>query len=130
MDKMIVVLGPTTSGKTSLAVQLADTINGEIISADSRQIYKGMDIGTGKDLDEYHYNKHIITSYLIDIIDPSEVTFIIIAIRIPNGILITNPKSDVITSKTRLKNNIVSLLWLTIISLNAKVSKFPIYTSQ
>ena len=53
---MIVILGPTASGKTSLAVKLAYEFNGEIISADSRQIYKGMDIGTGKDLDEYIIN--------------------------------------------------------------------------
>ena len=44
---MIVILGPTASGKTTLAVNLANEFNGEIISADSRQIYKGMDIGTG-----------------------------------------------------------------------------------
>lgn len=50
---LIVVLGPTASGKTSLAVALARKVNGEIISADSRQIYRGMDIGTGKDIDEY-----------------------------------------------------------------------------
>ena len=53
MNKMLVILGPTASGKTSIAVKLASQFNGEIISADSRQIYKGMDIGTGKDLDEY-----------------------------------------------------------------------------
>ena len=49
---MIVILGPTASGKTSLAAYLASQFNGEIISADSRQIYKGMDIGTGKYLGE------------------------------------------------------------------------------
>jgi len=59
MDNMIVILGPTASGKTSLAAYLASQFNGEIISADSRQIYKGMDIGTGKDLDEYKINNQI-----------------------------------------------------------------------
>ena len=54
---MITILGPTASGKTSLAVRLANQFNGEIISADSRQIYKGMDIGTGKDISEYIINK-------------------------------------------------------------------------
>ncbi|HPK07884.1 MAG TPA: isopentenyl transferase family protein, partial [Aminivibrio sp.] len=49
----IVVLGPTASGKTRLGVALARELNGEIISADSRQVYRGMDIGTGKDLVEY-----------------------------------------------------------------------------
>ena len=56
INKLVVILGPTASGKTSFAVQLADKINSEIISADSRQIYKGMDIGTGKDLEEYIIN--------------------------------------------------------------------------
>lgn len=51
--KVITVLGPTASGKTALAVKIARKFNGEVISVDSRQIYKGMDIGTGKDIDEY-----------------------------------------------------------------------------
>jgi len=68
---MVVILGPTASGKTSLAVKLAYDFNGEIISADSRQIYKGMDIGTGKDLDEYIINNRKIIYHLIDIISPT-----------------------------------------------------------
>jgi len=52
-SKIIVVLGPTASGKTRLGVDLALKFNGEIISADSRQVYRGMDIGTGKDLQDY-----------------------------------------------------------------------------
>ena len=67
---LITILGPTASGKTAIAVQLAQDFNGEIISADSRQVYKGMDIGTGKDLDEYI--KFNIKYHLIDIIDPME----------------------------------------------------------
>lgn len=63
---LIVVLGPTASGKTKLAVQLAGTLNGEIISADSRQVYRGMDIGTGKDLEEYGDTPY----HLIDIAEP------------------------------------------------------------
>lgn len=51
--KLLVILGPTSSGKTSLAVKLAMKFNGEIVSADSRQVYRGMDIGTGKDLEEF-----------------------------------------------------------------------------
>ena len=70
MNKLIIILGPTASGKTSLAVDIAYRFNGEIISADSRQIYKGMDIGTGKDLHEYTNKK--IKYHLIDILDPSE----------------------------------------------------------
>ena len=53
MKKLITILGPTASGKTSIATKLADRIGGEIISADSRQVYKRMDIGTGKDLSDY-----------------------------------------------------------------------------
>ena len=63
---MLVVLGSTASGKTKLAVELAKMLNGEIISADSRQVYRGLDIGSGKDLDEYQDIKH----HLIDIVDP------------------------------------------------------------
>ena len=53
--RLTVVLGPTASGKTRYAVRLAGEAGAEIISADSRQIYRGMDIGTGKDLGEYVY---------------------------------------------------------------------------
>ena len=68
--KLIVITGPTATGKTSLAAQLAYDIDSEIISADSRQIYKGMDIGTGKDLNEYVVNNKSINYHLIDILDP------------------------------------------------------------
>lgn len=69
---LIIILGATASGKTKLAVQLADKLNGEIISADSRQIFRKMDIGTGKDLDEYDINNRTIPYHLIDILDPGE----------------------------------------------------------
>lgn len=69
---LIIILGPTASGKTSLAVQLASKIDGEIISADSRQVYRGMDIGTGKDLAEYTVAGSNIPYHLIDIIDAGE----------------------------------------------------------
>jgi tRNA dimethylallyltransferase len=65
---LLVVLGPTASGKTMLAVRLAEVLGGEIISADSRQVYRGMDIGTGKDLGEYGD----VPYHLIDVIDPGE----------------------------------------------------------
>jgi len=81
--KLIAVLGPTASGKTELAVKLALRFNGEIISADSRQVYRGMDIGTGKDLQEYRVEsqKHapssvegskvtMIPYHLIDVVGP------------------------------------------------------------
>ena len=67
---LIVILGPTASGKTQLAVQLAYDLQGEIISADSRQVYKGMDIGTGKDLNQYLICGRKIPYHLVDIIDP------------------------------------------------------------
>lgn len=67
MHNLIVILGPTASGKTKLAVELASELNAEIISADSRQIFKGMDIGTGKDLDQYVVNQVQIPYHLIDI---------------------------------------------------------------
>ena len=71
-NQLIVILGPTASGKTSFAVNLAHKINAEIISADSRQIYKGMDIGTGKDLSEYKINNIEIPYHLIDILEPKD----------------------------------------------------------
>ncbi len=64
---LITILGPTAVGKTKLAVQLAYHFNGEIISADSRQVYKHLDIGTGKDLEDYVINKTTIPGYLIDV---------------------------------------------------------------
>lgn len=67
---LITILGPTASGKTSIAAQIASDFNGEIISADSRQVYRGMDIGTGKDLNEFHDLN--IKYHLIDIVDPRE----------------------------------------------------------
>jgi tRNA dimethylallyltransferase len=67
---LITVLGPTAVGKTSIAAKLALDLSGEIISADSRQVYKKMDIGTGKDLEEFKTRK--IKYYLIDIVEPSE----------------------------------------------------------
>ncbi|KRT13901.1 tRNA dimethylallyltransferase [Pedobacter ginsenosidimutans] len=69
---LIIILGATASGKTKLAVKVADAVNGEIISADSRQIFRKMDIGTGKDLQEYHINGKTIPHHLIDILAPGE----------------------------------------------------------
>lgn len=70
MQKMITILGPTASGKTSLAAALAARIDAEIISADSRQVYRGMSIGTGKDLDDYRQGDRLIPYHLIDICEP------------------------------------------------------------
>ena len=67
---LLVITGPTASGKTALAAAVARKIGGEIISADSRQVYRGMDIGTGKDLSEYIVDGHAVPYHLIDIVDP------------------------------------------------------------
>ncbi|WP_300227422.1 tRNA (adenosine(37)-N6)-dimethylallyltransferase MiaA [uncultured Bacteroides sp.] len=66
----ITILGPTASGKTVLAVSLAKAIDAEIISGDSRQVYRGMDLGTGKDLDDYVVDGYHVPYHLIDIVDP------------------------------------------------------------
>lgn len=66
---LITVLGPTATGKTGLAAHLAARLNGEVISADSRQVYRGMDLGTGKDYDDYFVNDVEIPSHLVDIED-------------------------------------------------------------
>jgi tRNA dimethylallyltransferase len=80
-NKVIVISGPTSSGKTKLAVELAFKFGGEIVSADSRQVYKGMDIGTGKDLAEYSIVSKVkgqklkvikIPYHLIDVAKPTE----------------------------------------------------------
>ena len=80
--KIIVLLGPTASGKTGLAVALAQKFSGEIISADSRQVYRGMDIGSGKDLNNYELKIKnyelgeeetvIIPYHLIDVANPND----------------------------------------------------------
>ena len=67
MKKMVTILGPTASGKTTLATRLAHVIGGEIISGDSRQVYRNMDIGTGKDLADYVVDGKKIPYHLIDI---------------------------------------------------------------
>jgi len=73
MDKplhdIIVITGPTATGKTRLAAMVAARLGGEIISADSRQVYRGMDIGTGKDLSDYIVDGRMVPSHLIDIVD-------------------------------------------------------------
>jgi tRNA dimethylallyltransferase len=75
-NPIVVILGPTASGKTELSVLLARSIRGEVISADSRQIYKGLDLGTGKDLELYKKSEGPINYHLIDIVqvgDPYSV---------------------------------------------------------
>jgi tRNA dimethylallyltransferase len=66
----LVITGPTATGKTALAAKVASMLGSEVISADSRQVYRGMDIGTGKDLDDYLVNGKRVAVHLIDIADP------------------------------------------------------------
>ncbi|MDY0201454.1 MAG: tRNA (adenosine(37)-N6)-dimethylallyltransferase MiaA [Tenuifilaceae bacterium] len=66
---LVTILGPTAGGKTSVATHLAYNIGGEVISGDSRQVYRGMDLGTGKDIDDYVVNSKPIPYHLIDIVD-------------------------------------------------------------
>ncbi len=68
--EMITILGPTASGKTSLAAALAARLKSEIISADSRQVYRRMDLGTGKDLADYEVGTYCVPYHLIDIVEP------------------------------------------------------------
>ena len=72
MFNLITILGPTATGKTKLAARLAKELNGEIISSDSRQVYKYMNIGTGKDLKDYIVKGQTISYHLIDIAEPTE----------------------------------------------------------
>jgi tRNA dimethylallyltransferase len=67
---LITILGPTASGKTALAARVAYDLNGEVISADSRQVYRGMNLGTGKDYDDYTVKGQKIPNHLIDIVEP------------------------------------------------------------
>jgi tRNA dimethylallyltransferase len=67
---LLIIIGPTASGKTSIAVSIAKNVGGEIISADSRQVYRGMNIGTGKDYDDYIIDGERIPCHLIDIAEP------------------------------------------------------------
>ena len=67
--KTIIILGPTASGKTKLAIDIANKYDGEIISADSRQVYKKLDIGSGKDLEDYKLSDKTIKYHLINIVD-------------------------------------------------------------
>lgn len=70
MQPILTILGPTACGKTHLAVEAAYRLGGEIISADSRQVFRGMDIGTGKDLEEYSIHNTSVPYHLIDICEP------------------------------------------------------------
>jgi tRNA dimethylallyltransferase len=72
IPRLITILGPTAAGKTRLAALLADTLEGEIISADSRQVYRGMTVGTGKDIDDYEVGGKAVPFHLIDVADPVE----------------------------------------------------------
>lgn len=72
MTDLITIIGPTASGKTTFAATLANRVDGEIISGDSRQVYRSMDIGTGKDLKDYIVDNNVIKHHLIDIREPGD----------------------------------------------------------
>ncbi len=69
MHDILVITGPTATGKTRLAALVADRMGGEVISADSRQVYRGMDIGTGKDLSDYTVDDRRVPVHMVDIVD-------------------------------------------------------------
>ena len=69
---VLVVTGPTATGKTRLAVELARRFQGEIVSVDSRQVYRGMDLGTGKDREEYGEGAEQVPAHLLDVVEPGE----------------------------------------------------------
>ncbi|MDD4395700.1 MAG: tRNA (adenosine(37)-N6)-dimethylallyltransferase MiaA [Bacteroidales bacterium] len=69
-NEIITIIGPTATGKTKLAVRIARNLNAEIISADSRQVYRRMDIGTGKDLSDYTIDNQLIPHHLVDVAEP------------------------------------------------------------
>lgn len=69
MHDILVITGPTATGKTRLAALVADRMGGEVISADSRQVYRGMDIGTGKDLSDYTVDGRRVPVHMVDIVD-------------------------------------------------------------
>jgi len=71
--RLVAIVGPTASGKTRLGVEVAHRLGSEIVSADSRQVYRGLDIGTGKDLDEYAAVDPPVRVHMLDVADPQEV---------------------------------------------------------
>ena len=75
---IITIIGPTASGKTEFAAALAANIDAEIISADSRQVYRRMDLGTGKDLADYTVNGYNVPYHLIDIVEPPAIASLVI----------------------------------------------------
>ena len=73
MIDLLAICGPNASGKTRLGVDLALRLDGEILSVDSRQVYRGLDIGSGKDLHEYDTPRGSVPYHLIDIADPHQI---------------------------------------------------------
>ncbi len=73
MIRLTAIVGPTASGKTRLAVEVAHALESEIVSVDSRQVYRGLDLGSGKDLEEYRRTKPPVPVHLVDVADPETV---------------------------------------------------------
>ena len=85
--RCLVVTGPTASGKTHLAVALARQFRAEIVSADSRQVFRGLDIGTGKDLAEYSAGGEAVPHHLIDVVEPAEDFNLFVYLRLAKAAL-------------------------------------------
>ncbi len=92
--KAVIILGPTASGKTRLGVEVGKKFNGEIVSADSRQIYRGMDIGTGKDLAEYGTGRQGVAYHLIDLVEPDDEFNLFLYLRHFNSTLLALRQRD------------------------------------
>ncbi len=103
MSKLLIVCGPTATGKTALAVQLAKKFNGELVSADSRQVYRGMDIGTGKDREKID-----VPIFLYDVVNPDEEFSVNHYMRLANhviGDIVKRKKLPIVVGGTGLYIN-------------------------
>jgi tRNA dimethylallyltransferase len=128
--KIIAIIGPTASGKTGIGVKLAKEFNGEIISADSRQVYRGLDIGTGKDLSEYDGVKY----HLIDIVDPMEKMTLfdyLPLVRLAIEDILARGKTPIIVGGTGLYvQGIVEGFELSVIPAEAGIQKLSANSNQ
>ena len=86
-ERCLILTGPTASGKTRLAVDLARRFGGEIVSADSRQVFRGLDIGTGKDLEEYSSGGAPVKYHLIDVAEPKDDFNLFVYLRMAKAAL-------------------------------------------
>ena len=95
---MIAIVGPTASGKSALAMRVAERIGGEIVSADSRQVYRGMDIGTAKPSVE---ERARVPHHLIDVVDPGQAAAPILGRRVGSGSFPCMPRVSADSTRRR-----------------------------